>query len=459
MSDTVTPGSDPTANELQAALAYASNGRSVFPARRDKRPLVANGFKAATTDADTIRSWWERWPDAGIATPTGHGWFALDVDDEQAFARLIAEHEPLPPTVEVVTPRPGRHLYLRAAGVSNGRGRLPQGLDVRGLGGYVLLPPSLHENGVYEWRTAPDEVPIASAPAWLLELLTGTTVAAAVQGDIAAGQRNATLTSMAGTMRRRGFSERAIAEALLVENADRCAPPLREADVHRIARSIARYVPEDDAVASVDELTALLGLGAVGKRIDRVAVFGRGSKATVQLHLDGDEHITLDPLGSYATPAKLTLEMAATTGATPKLKGPDVALVTSLIYRLGQHHEAFETRDVAWEVAQDYLRDAATGEVDMNDQADRWRAFCALERSPAQNIVLKDETTGHRLVRVGWFAAYARQRTGTSEPILHELRALGWTKRGAEGRIKATQPGLGRSLIWKFFVVPEGWEE
>ena len=70
----------------------------------------------------------------------------------------------------------------------------------------MLLPPSPHRNGVYEWRTAPDEATIAPAPGWLLQLLKPSTNGAApVAGDIPAHQRNQTLASMAGTMRRRGF--------------------------------------------------------------------------------------------------------------------------------------------------------------------------------------------------------------------------------------------------------------
>ena len=95
---------------LATALGYAAAGYSVFPVN-GKRPLTESGFKDATTDQDLIRQWWKAWPEAGIALPTGDGLLVLDIDDPAALEMLEAEHGSLPPTVEVVTPRPGRHLY------------------------------------------------------------------------------------------------------------------------------------------------------------------------------------------------------------------------------------------------------------------------------------------------------------------------------------------------------------
>jgi len=60
---------------------------------------------------------------------------------------------------------------------------------------------------------------------------------------IAEGARNSTLISLAGTMRRRAFSERAIEAALLVENAEKCLPPLDFGEVRKIAESASRYQP------------------------------------------------------------------------------------------------------------------------------------------------------------------------------------------------------------------------
>lgn len=73
----------------------------------------------------------------------------------------------------------------------------------------------------------------------------GNGSAPVVSDAIPAGQRNATLTSLAGTMRRRGMGESAIVAALRAENATRCQPPLPEAEIRRIAHSVAGYEPAE----------------------------------------------------------------------------------------------------------------------------------------------------------------------------------------------------------------------
>ena len=450
---------------LETALAYGRKGRPVFPVKPNKQPLTKHGFKEASTDEEQIHAWWTRWPRAGIAVPTGPDWFVLDVDDEHALAALTADHGPLPPTVEAVTPRPGRHFYLHGR-VTNSRGALPDGIDVRGLGGYVLIPPSPHENGCYEWRTTLDEVPIAPAPKWLLGLLTARKHqnghAPVSEGEIPRLQRNVVLASMAGTMRRRGFHEPAIAAALLVVNRDRCNPPLAEEEVRTIARSVGRYEPAEDAEASLDELNALLGLDDVGKRIDRVSVFGRSTKGAAYLHLDDGEKITLDPIGSFTTVGRLSAELALRTGAQPMLKTPAVVRFLALLYLLGEHSALHELDDLARERGVEYLGTIAVGEFVPGDQASRWEAFNKLDSvREASRFVLKDSGTGHRYVRVNWFADWLRMRSSPGEPdrVMTALTRLGWQKPGTEGRIKASQPRFKRTLQWAFFVVSPGWED
>src|SRR5690606_16313306 len=116
-----------------------------------------------------------------IATGPGSGLFVVDVDvadgkaGDDTLAALEATHGPLPETYEVITGSGGRHIYLAwPVGVdirNDQSGRLGPGLDIRGDGGQVLAPPTLHPNGTpYAVDLgAPDHV--AAAPDWLIDLL------------------------------------------------------------------------------------------------------------------------------------------------------------------------------------------------------------------------------------------------------------------------------------------------
>lgn len=151
---------------LAAALDYARRGWAVFPCGRDKRPLIKDWPHMATMAPEKIREWWGRWPDASIGCPTGpgSGFWVLDVDLPEGPASL-AELEDLfgalPPTMEQRTGGGGRQLFFRwpeDREVRNSAGKLGPGLDVRGAGGYVILPPSGHPSGRrYAWIT-PAEV-------------------------------------------------------------------------------------------------------------------------------------------------------------------------------------------------------------------------------------------------------------------------------------------------------------
>jgi RecA-family ATPase len=166
-----------------AALTYARAGLPVFPCSQDKAPLTHFGFKDATTEIGQIRNWWSRWPRAMIGVRTGResGVFVLDVDvdTEQnidgfvALAVLEKRHGNLSETLRSVTPRGGSHYYFYwHEGIKNSAGKLGDGLDVRGEGGYVILPPSGRVDGkCYDWAETSAPAPI-EAPAWLIELLT-----------------------------------------------------------------------------------------------------------------------------------------------------------------------------------------------------------------------------------------------------------------------------------------------
>jgi hypothetical protein len=134
-----------------------------------KHPRTKNGLHDASSDPAQVMAWWSQWPDANIGLRTGDGMFVIDPDGPEGAATV--EGMDLPPTLAVVTGN-GRHLYFFAPeGVEiRNRARVAPGLDVRGDGGYVIAPPSVHASGaVYEW--VDQEAEIAEAPEWLVELV------------------------------------------------------------------------------------------------------------------------------------------------------------------------------------------------------------------------------------------------------------------------------------------------
>ena len=232
----------------------------MFPCGPDKRPLVPHGFKAATTDPATVRTWWGQWPDALIAVPTGEhtGIVVLDpdvrpgIDGNDTLYLLEERHGKLPPTVEALTPSGGRHIYFRHPGqpVPCSAGKLGPGLDVRGDGGYVVVPPSRNGAGGWEWEASNPSEPAELPVAWISLLVAPRHEEGPRRPEdtpIGEGQRNAHLTSLAGAMRRRGASADALRGALHAENEARCRPPLGAAEVDRIAASVHRYAPGEEA--------------------------------------------------------------------------------------------------------------------------------------------------------------------------------------------------------------------
>lgn len=149
----------PGATMHAAALWYAQQGLRVFPLTPgSKVPLPRTaGFKDATTDSAQIASWWINHPNYNIGIATGHLVDVIDIDGPAGVRSWIDLKDDLPPIFgKVSTPRPGgNHLYVRAVeGRGNKAGLFP-GIDFRGLGGYVVAPPSViaaGENpGTYSW--------------------------------------------------------------------------------------------------------------------------------------------------------------------------------------------------------------------------------------------------------------------------------------------------------------------
>jgi hypothetical protein len=231
-----------------------SCGRGECP-NPGKHPRTVHGLKDASSDPTTIRKWWGLWPNANIGIVTGaeSGILVLDVDGKQGEESLIELERRgclLPDTYTVQTGGGGQHVYFlwpEGVDVRNSQSRIAPGLDIRGHGGYVVAPPSLHASGTWYEINEP-AIPPASCPETLLSLIQETKdtqtrqSAPAANSPICKGGRTKHLVSIAGSVHKRGMSPIAIEAALLAENTARCSPPLPEEKVKAIAHDIpARY--------------------------------------------------------------------------------------------------------------------------------------------------------------------------------------------------------------------------
>jgi hypothetical protein len=142
-----------------------------------KHPRLAGWPELATTDVRTItREWHLYWHTSNLGVATGHGLLVLDVDPrhdgDASLLDLERQHGPLPDTPRAITGNGTHHFFKVDVSVHN-KVSLAPGIDIRGDGGFIVAPPSMHVSGRhYAWDIAahPDETPIAPAPRWLLDL-------------------------------------------------------------------------------------------------------------------------------------------------------------------------------------------------------------------------------------------------------------------------------------------------
>jgi hypothetical protein len=171
------------------ALAYAERGWSVLPLHEmgyagcscgspsckspGKHPRLAHGLRDASRDPADIRVWFNRWPQSNIGVRTGSdsGFWVLDIDPrnggDDSLEDLILEYGELPETLMAHTGGGGRHFFFRIPPGGIKCGKLADGIDIKGEGGYIVAPPSNHASGgVYRWHFPDAE--ILDAPDWLL---------------------------------------------------------------------------------------------------------------------------------------------------------------------------------------------------------------------------------------------------------------------------------------------------
>lgn len=273
--------------KLEAALTYASWGWHVLPLLpNDKRPASAHGVHDATTDLDKIRTWWAQNPNynIGIAAGEKSGIVVFDIDPRNggsdSWDDFTTEHGGVPDGICQLTAGGGQHHIAQwRDGLKSCE--LRPGVDFLANGRYFVVAPSSVNNKEYVWEESSDPTdgicPFVIPESWLAAMAVRKVIVTATDGELITGNRNAGLASMAGSMRRSGFSASEIYAAIMTANTERCDIPLPLSDVKRIAESISRYEPEHDVGAS----TALGDAAAeslIGKDADVIeklnAIFG-----------------------------------------------------------------------------------------------------------------------------------------------------------------------------------------
>ena len=227
---------------LEAALLYEKKGWSVFPVNsQTKRPLIEwKTCQNKPASPEQIKEWWKKYAYAGIGLVTGKisNLIVLDIDGEEG--KKYIKDKGIAPTPCVKTKR-GEHYYFKHPGFTIQNFAKKKGLDLRGDGGYVVLPPSKHPSGLrYEWMLSPEEE-LADPPDWLLELITKKepgkklpeTELSKLLDGVKAGKRHLTATRLAGHYIGKGLASNEVLKLLKLWN-DKNKPPLPEKELTRM---------------------------------------------------------------------------------------------------------------------------------------------------------------------------------------------------------------------------------
>ena len=268
----------------QAAVDYARRGYWVFPCEpRGKKPLgrlVPHGLNQASNDPAVIADWWTKQPNANIGISCGPSKLVVvDVDPrhggDESIRDLMAKYPEMDDTLTGETGGGGWHLCFLAPAVpiSNSTGSLAPGLDVRGVGGYIVAPPSIHPDGkAYEWMAGygiEEKLP-AKLPLPLIEALTTSpdgadapVDVAAVLGGVGEGERDWQLFRLAAKLR---YADLPIdwAYRLVGEAAAACVPAFPADEARKKVESAYRYPAGKVAVVAEPVVDPETGAEVVG---------------------------------------------------------------------------------------------------------------------------------------------------------------------------------------------------
>jgi virulence-associated protein E/bifunctional DNA primase/polymerase-like protein/primase-like protein len=234
------------------AIHWIRAGYAIFPCV-GKIPLTQHGYLDASRDPNVIAQWSREYPNANIGMPTGgtNGIIVVDIDGDAGA--ISSESLDLPETTTVRTGRGLHKWYAYHPGVGNRANLLP-GIDIRGDGGYVIVPPSFHSGGTtyhfmddYNIRNTP----LSPFPDSLIYILSDPRNRTPPKNEPETpaqtchqeGERNDKLYRLACSMRAKDIPPDILRSTLMAYNSARCSPPLNEKEVHTICDSACKFKP------------------------------------------------------------------------------------------------------------------------------------------------------------------------------------------------------------------------
>ena len=263
-------------NLLTSALSYLKRGFSVIPVEpRGKKPLVAwEPWQHSLPTSHDLHVYWEQFPCANVGIVTGQisGLTVVDLDTKEAkdnLKRIMGDNQ----VQGIPRTRTGRgwQLFFAYHAIGNKAGVIP-GMDIRGDGGFVVVPPSLHQNGkTYTWEVNLTEQ-LPELPPALIELLAGGNLigrnagmatllcagsnpaprqlfdtANALQG-VGEGQRDDVIFKLACKLRSADIPME-MAATLVTEAAQNCTPPFPVGKaIEKVERAYHKYEARSEVV-------------------------------------------------------------------------------------------------------------------------------------------------------------------------------------------------------------------
>lgn len=257
----------------EAAHDYVERGLAIIPLGVGKKePVTKSGLNDWTDNPGQIDVWWGQGEHAGkrgnpsynIGMACGQvsgGIIAIDLDchsDEANGLHFLhdweVEHGKLPETWTQITGSGGKQLFYRAGQDIRNSANGEIGVDVRGNGGYVVLPPSLHPCGdCYEWSISPDDMDVADADDKVYDFIRAVSKTkkrvdgwnaekTGIPSEITEN-RNETLFSLGRSFLSRGTGHDEVATLIRSLNATICRPPLPADEVEKLIGSINSKEP------------------------------------------------------------------------------------------------------------------------------------------------------------------------------------------------------------------------